>query len=394
MDLLEQCRRLKEDVFQYRLDIRECGAHVHNIAFYGKQVDSEYNFLEKATRETEVDDNRHAIRSSNIRHLRAVWDVARSSPGLVAFSKSFPAKPRPITADIVSRQGHEWIKVSSLTQKSLLFDLANLDYGYSSDDSEGVSTTLSESFEELHIVKVVRKMLHGANMNPKLGSPPKILLHFANMAKNTTRQDPEKINQIIRQFYDYIRELGVTIVTDTASPLSLAQNVAIKARDEFGNSEFDSKATMINLDITSLFVLVSDISNSATEVFKSDSSLRYQVDEEEQVAVLPTRLFPLIGTRKLVTTAASQARFLEIVEMLGSDMEKRRTTLLFSVDRDAVNELDASSVHDWPLTMRLPIECVRFERPPEMPPFCVKLPEISQNVFESGWAGRIPVSVL
>ena len=89
-----------------------------------------------------------------------MWDAAKQTTGLVTFNKRFywgnstsrdlkrqgKPKKRGALVDIVAQDGEQWIKVSTVTEKRLLFELAKQGWefsGSSDDENEGSTTPIS-----------------------------------------------------------------------------------------------------------------------------------------------------------------------------------------------------------------------------------------------------------
>ena len=78
----------------------------------------------------------HTIKSSNLPFYVAVWETAKSSRELLALQKRFYQHPLPkrnepsdngkryVLVDIVSHDGEEWTKVSTVAEHRLLFEIA------------------------------------------------------------------------------------------------------------------------------------------------------------------------------------------------------------------------------------------------------------------------------
>lgn len=104
----------------------------------------------------------HGLRTTNLSFFEAVWSTAKTCTDLIALNKRFywlpgrhptlvngqvaPPGPRDRTystvVDIVAQGGLEWVKVSSVTEKRIIWDLAKAGWvaessGEESEDSEG-----------------------------------------------------------------------------------------------------------------------------------------------------------------------------------------------------------------------------------------------------------------
>ncbi|KXJ95677.1 hypothetical protein Micbo1qcDRAFT_157700, partial [Microdochium bolleyi] len=112
-------------------------------------VRAETDVLERAARDIEADSlAAHRIHSTNLPFLEAVWDTAKRARDIVKMRHAVSSKkPRKqllapgtrivrlegdsrasrdcnIIIDLVADSGHSWYKVSSMTNKRLLYDMA------------------------------------------------------------------------------------------------------------------------------------------------------------------------------------------------------------------------------------------------------------------------------
>ncbi|SLM36741.1 Protein of unknown function DUF1308 [Lasallia pustulata] len=153
-DLLQRCRDLLDELGEFKTFLVEQKKDnaVELRQFYNS-VASELKSLEKLSNaDPTADRTIHTLRSSNLPFYTAVWTAAKSCTGLVTFNKRFywdaqpardakrGAKPKRRSAlvDIVAQDGAEWVKVSTVTETRLLFELAKAGWecGDSTDDSE------------------------------------------------------------------------------------------------------------------------------------------------------------------------------------------------------------------------------------------------------------------
>jgi len=102
----------------------------------------------------------HGLRTSNLPYFEAVWSTAKTCTSLTALNKRFywlpgsdptyvnvhvaPPGPRDraysTLVDIVAQDGLEWVKVSSITEKRIIWDMAKAGWvaDSSDEDSEDV----------------------------------------------------------------------------------------------------------------------------------------------------------------------------------------------------------------------------------------------------------------
>ncbi len=142
-----------------------------------------------------------------------------------------------------------------------------------------------------------------------------------------------KIPQIDR-LLDDIRASGVTV--QCAGDL---EDIPIppltEILDRLVVDDFAAFSPVLNIDCTILLALVSDLSHGRVAVEPwFHRAIRRQIELEEEEKLLPTFLFPAMGSRELVCTAEAAKRMREIVDLIGTPAEKVRTALLMGEERD------------------------------------------------------------
>ena len=411
------------------------------IRVFRNNVESEMKTLEKCgnfgpqgtttTTVTGVDDEDaemkrvHLLRSSNLPFYEAVWKAARRCRGVVALSKRVvwslgpgsglgsrqdgvdvcsPARhdriggkdSNSVSIDIVADDGAEWIKVSTIAEKRLLFEMAKNGWdGYDDDYSAAGSRSDDEASAEqetsgdggdrsggLELLKLARDMTKAASTVRVRYRHPQI--HF--------------ILPRIRQ--GSVKEID-GVLTDLR-----AARVAVECCDEsvqppcLSSSSFQTMLTTnalprltstLNIDCTSLLALISDISHcspsepptlpfttrahdpdSPTIATRPSSAFHHcilqLIEREKDAPLLPTQLYPILAARKLVCTAEAAQQMHKIVDTLGTADERSRAEILLGVGAyrglrpDALRQaLNRCSTYHVPNDLRLPIEEVAYD---------------------------------
>jgi hypothetical protein len=212
---------------------------------------------------------RQYVVSSNVLYYEALWNAAKRSSGIVAFRKYYSWKPwigRPVQSqttkkssalvDIVAENGTEWIRVSTISEKRLLFDLAKLGWQNDSDSDDDTPNTQSSNWEgdedddQVEIVKNVRDLVRAARANTVQGRPPKVTVILTRMIAGKTKA--------VDRVLDDMRATGATIYCANEVPETPALSDAL-AKMLINRSRAISET--INIDCTILLALISDISH-------------------------------------------------------------------------------------------------------------------------------------
>jgi hypothetical protein len=335
---------------------------------------------------------RHYIVSSNLPYYEALWNAAKSCTGLQSFRKYFsmkknnaptekktPKDGNPIQkgktqaktaalVDIVAEEGMEWIRVSTVSEKRILFDLAKLGWMNDSDSDSGSDDDLlnaraeieddEDDEDQVDVVRHARELARAARANPVRGRPPKV--HFV-LTRVTTGKTPA-IDTIINK----IRATGATVQCGENIP------PAVPIHEVLPQMLIDRSRTLsdtLNIDCTILLALISDISHQPCPILDwYPGEVQAQIQEEAEEHLLPTHLYPAIGSHPMVCTREAAEQMNTIVQTLATDTEKLRADLLLAQgaqeglsSEHLVAEWSSISDHAIPPGFKLPIKITSFD---------------------------------
>lgn len=372
----------------------------------------------------------HTLRSSNLPFYTAVWDAAKGSASLVTFNKRFywDTPPTRISkrtcgpkkhcalVDIVAQGGEEWIKVSTITETRLLFDLAKAGW-------EGADSSSNSDGEEDGIVVtngnyINRSPTSNASNDSDEDSGQIELLRLASDLQRASRavriryKHPHvrfvlpKISEghtpEIDNTLTSIRATGATVQCGP-SPPQQPNGSSSSPRDHLLHNIFPRLipnphaplTSTLNIDCTILLALVSDLSHQSTAPEPwFHAAIRRQIDLEAKEQLLPSVLWPAMGGRDLVCTEEAAARMREIVNSIGTGEERQRTCLLLgdeatnpSTTRQKFQELSKYSIpSDWNIPIRIVQASIDLEQlDPLKKSVAKQLTAINQSVFLYGW---------
>lgn len=343
--------------------------------------------------------NLKLLRSTNLTFYEAVWDAAKRSRGVVALGKMMPsgqrsgakdcfvsskksdlesARKKTILVDLITKDGLEWVKVSTIKKDRVLFDIAKA--GWEGCHQCAVSErsipggTIEES--DLRLLKIA-KDLHTASLQTRISyRHPKVRLVLPGI----TEGDSEEIDAMLRD----IRAIGVNVECATNSEPIVSESHAL-ITSPMGSFESmllsppEPMTRILNIDSTILISLISDISHvypSALpdpQVISAEKrpfhrAILQQILEEEESPLLPTELYPVLAGRNLVCTVPTAARVCQIVETMASSTERIRASMIFGrgnyagiKEAELRQELGRYSVHPVPNDLSLAITQIDFE---------------------------------
>lgn len=394
----------------------------------------------------------HTLRSSNLSFLTAVWTIAKERcPGVISFSKRFywdkdankpiedkQAKPpnkdkkKSAFVDIVYGNGEDWMKVSSVNQSRLLFEMAEKGWELDSDEEDETSSLQSAHFDQggsrrlpidhgeggedgdqLELITMAFDMIKAARVTRVRYKNPRVHIIAPKLEEG-------KVPEIDRVL-NIIRSYGVTIECGIPIRDIFSDDEAYEARNPNSITEddlplslmlpnpFEKFTDIINVDCTLLLALVSDLSHiqNIAPSPKFHRAIIRQIEVEDELPLLTTELWPAMVGRQLVCTQEAIKRMQEIVSLIGTETERKRTAILLGegdmegLDKDTLlRELRKISDHSIPDQLNLPISVVDAHaeidaalQQKKLPPVIDKitniLTDINHSVFLYGWVRDI-----
>jgi hypothetical protein len=293
--------------------------------------------------------------------------------------------------DIVCQDGLEWVKVSSIREKRIIWDLAKAGWvGSDSDDEEEES---DDDGEPQGLLKQAEALVKASKATRVKYRHPKVRLVLTRISSTP---ETKEVTQILQQ----IRDLGVTVQTseDTQTPPPVADVLEKLAADRCL-----SMSDVLNVDCTILLAFASDLSHGQVEPEDwHNRNIAKQRALEDKDPLLPSILWPACGSRKLVCTREAAVRMQEIASVVGTETERRRTALLLNLDESSKltltqdqrrAEFQKLSDYTIPTDWNIPIEVVDVDitalkstLPPAVHKISESLSEINRSVFLHGWA--------
>ncbi|GAB5364729.1 hypothetical protein AAMO2058_000995000 [Amorphochlora amoebiformis] len=291
--------------------VPSASAHdVEGYSMYRRRVKKELEFLKRGSG-TEA-----AERGCNIPHLYGVHMCLESLPSVVAVGRSFSYRhgtttnPRVerVPVDVVCGNGKIWVKVWGRMKRR------REDY-----NSGFASTSSSTDSFDPDVVKIASRLMACAALNKNLGRPPKVV--YACFPDSLRPQTQEHLDK-----------LGVTLIQLTQD----GEEPNYKKKSALGIHHFarelrleNSKAT-INLDVTTLVALCSNLCNSTETDLKALSRFRAKnnhvrfLAEDEIKHRAKKIILDVIKNRKVVVCETAKACVERIFETVGGKEELER----------------------------------------------------------------------
>lgn len=344
----------------------------------------------------------HALKSSNLPFYEAVWDVAKSCRSITSLGKKMyltekvlPSQrvsgegssstskrdrnslsTRGVIVDIVAGNGSEWIKVSTLTEKRLLFDMAKEGwekYDDSSDDSDfngsqGGRQRDGDGGSKMELVRLAEDLKAAAQRVRVQYRHPSIRFVLPKIRKGVLED--------VDRFLADLRATGA--VVQCSNDMDEVVGRRELDLDQLMPSEGNNPLTStINVDCTILLALISDISHLSRSQLSADATnksqhyhkaIMNQIEAERSMPMLPTETYPLFAGRNLECSAQAAQRMREIVQCMGTPSELKRAEIILGeahyksqASASLQEAIRGCSVHAVPGDLRLPVRVIHFE---------------------------------
>ncbi|KAI6084615.1 hypothetical protein F4821DRAFT_169053 [Hypoxylon rubiginosum] len=378
------------------------------------ELRAEVDSLEKAVRSTDPLAS-HRVQSTNLPFFRALWNTAKRSRDIVRLrcpvstgpfkkqilapgtrivrtqGESQPSRLGSFVIDVIADGGKTWLKVSSMTNKRLLYDLAKESvFLGDSDDGEDSQAAIQDDMD-IPLLKLCRSLANAARGHRIRTKSPAAFLVLPRIKE---REHPE-----VDRVLNACRQLGVNLLcSDDLSPAPLLSDSLLHTMAPSPKANFSE---VLNIDTSLLVALASDFSH--TNVTKQpwfSHSHNDHADLESEQSII-SFVYPILETHSLVCTREAAETFFHIADTLATESEKARAHLILrrsgieKSQEQRVQELKLLSIHDVPPCLQLPINVVdmnenscqdRFTDQIKMKLRSVLNP--GRSVFSYGWASE------
>ncbi|KAJ5442706.1 Protein of unknown function DUF1308 [Penicillium cf. griseofulvum] len=320
----------------------------------------------------------HALRSSNLPFYQAVWRIASGScSGLVALGRRFywdgetkvtertggkgkggaaqekqpnKDKRKSVFVDVVADDGEEWVKVSTISESRLLFEMAKKGtiLQHFDEDDDG------DDDDELELIKLARDLRKASDATRVRYRHPRLRVVIPKIEEGSVPEIDAVLNEM--------RSYGIRVDCPGSLPAETPSGLAHLLPQPFKNF-----TSTLNVDCTLLLALVSDLSHIKDIPVSPHfhRAIVRQIEVEREKPLLTSELWPAMDGRELVSTTEAAVRFREIVETIGTETEKSRTRMLLGdapyeqLSREAIlQKFQELSDYQVPTNWKIPIKVV------------------------------------
>ncbi|KAK6065084.1 hypothetical protein SCUP515_11391 [Seiridium cupressi] len=396
-----------------------------------KDLLNEIDFLQKRLDETQSSNGRSG---SNLLFFETLWDAAKRSaelfdirhrvctekldkpllaPGrriIPSLGTHMGSKYRHSLVDLITNDGRvgapqflkeskllilmcqTWVKISTITNRRLLFDLAKeAIFCGDSDDEDGAPGYGVDDDLEIPLLKTVKE-LAGAARNHCIRTVQPVVHVVLPRIKEKESAEVDKIIILCRQIP------GVIVYCNEDLPP--APELTSEAMFRMYPNPKTSFSELLNIDTSVIFALTSEFSHSS--VVKQDWFDRQRIahtEQEEKEHFLIKQVYPIIQGYELVCVQEAVDTYKHIVDTIGTPAERARAKLILGEDpslspAQVVEELQKWSIHPVPHNLRLPVRVINVgdfqgNLPSEAKHVLEGQLNPGRSVFSYGWANGL-----
>lgn len=254
----------------------------------------------------------------NVRAVCKVFHVKQQdniAENLKAIGIKSP-KPQRVEVDIVCNNGARWIKVKAMSA------------GGVSAVVNGTATGSRKS-----VLTVAKELKEASRFNLVHYHPPEVVFHFTrgvssrvyeSLRKNAVQIEGDIMENVEDEIYESESESD-----SNSEGEAIEQNDSNMALETEAQSitEEDRAIKVVNLDVTTLITMVSEVTNGGAYAEFEDELLKQQALDERAHSTLAD-LEAFFEGKELIATEMAIEKFLGIVKIVGGPREQERARQL------------------------------------------------------------------
>lgn len=263
------------------------------------------------------------------------WDAIKRTHGLMAFRRRFNGSSAKLgtTVDAVVENGTEWVKVSVVTEKKLIYQMAQ--EGWNPDDSTDEESDESDGENTgIGIVKTASQLIQAARSNRCNTRIPRVRLVLPNLTEGRVEAIDKLLGRIRCLGASKRQEGNVEILVDCSNSQFLESPVPpleVAFANMFRDTNLDRLTSTVNLELTILLSLASDIAHAEIEPkeWYSMQTMSHLEDEAHAPGARLQVVYSALKGRRLECTQEVAREFCNIVDDLGTETTKSRAAMMF-----------------------------------------------------------------
>jgi len=294
-----------EDLYKRSRELR----YIPGASKLERKIHSELKCLLKFKKGNTKDTLENHLKSTNLTNLRAVLKAIENSPQVLSVLTNFfyegPMGGDSVIVDAVVTTGYKWIKI--VARKPLAV--------HSIWNGEG-------QYGDKDIVTMAKEYIMASDQNPINYESPDICFVF-----------PRGITQSVHTSLKATGVYPIGKVLPDPDFNDLTEWNKLETESNLRNitdllADFTIRCTSVNLDITTLIVLTSNITNGECNYVFREDILTKQAQEEQNEPAL-AKLQDYLKGKQLICCRTAYKNFQEILSTVGGPLEKQRAEELF-----------------------------------------------------------------
>lgn len=266
---------------------------------------------------------------------QVMWDAIKRTHGLLAFRRRFSGTNGKLgpTIDAVVENGVEWFKVLTVNEKKLHIQMA--EEGWHPDDSSDDESDESEDEDSgIQLIKITNQLVKAARLNRCNTRIPRIRLVLPNLTLGRAKAIDKLLERTRALGISKRKEGDVEIIIDCANSDFLKKPIPPLEQvfdNMFRDTAQDRLTSTLNLELTVILSLVSDIAHGEVEPreWYSRQTLSHIEDEQHAPGVRLQGVYSALRGRRLECTREVAREVRNVVDDLGTETTKTRTMLWF-----------------------------------------------------------------
>lgn len=275
------------------------------------------------------------IQGCGLNSHREQWDAIKRTHGLMAFRRRFNGNSAKLgtTVDAVVENGTEWVKVSVVTEKKLIYQMAQ--EGWNPDDSTDEESDESDGENTgIGIVKTASQLVKAARSNRCNTRIPRVRLVLPNLEEGRIEAIDKLLARIRSLGASRKQEGNVEILVDCSNSEFLESPIPpleTAFANMFRDTNLDRLTPTVNLELTILLSLASDIAHAEIEPkeWYSMQTMSHLEDEAHAPGARLQVVYSALKGRRLECTHEVAREFCNIVDDLGTETTKERAAIMF-----------------------------------------------------------------
>ena len=303
---------------------------VRGVGKLTKKVSAEVKFLEGLHHKSGKN-KENSLSSSNLVNLQGVVDAVETFPDVSQVLQPFqcPGHEHPLVVDVVCNHGYTWVKVIARKAQALHLIWAG----------EG-------QYGEKSIHNQAEQFLQCAKLYPVNFTVPQIVFTFCQGVTSEMRQhlikmgihvkgEIEELDTQTKKKLDDLKSLDTDSDSDAQScdldavedkqGVVEGQTVDSQVQTSVNSVNFVARPDIhkVNLDVTTMIVLVSNVCHGECNYTFQEDILNQQAANERERPVLPS-IHAFLKGKELYACNTALTSFQKIVDVVGGPTEKQR----------------------------------------------------------------------